>query len=95
MTSITPAAAQIENSIPAEYAVSIRALGQNRAAVEVKVRPECALRRDVDMVRVIEDDGTYLVIHMTHNEVIRGELRLSGSMTGLLSTVVREIVEGF
>lgn len=95
MASIIPAASEIENSIPAEFAVHIHPVGPYSAVVDVKVRPECAIRPNVDIVRVIEDDGTYRIIHMTHNEVTRGEVRLSGSLTGMLGTVVRELVEGF
>lgn len=96
MASIIPAAAMVENSIPAAFAVHIHPVGPYSAVVDVKVRPEAiGPAGHCDMVRVIEDDGTYRVIHMTHNEVTRGEMRLSGSMTGLLGTVVRELVEGF
>lgn len=63
--------------------------------IDVTVRPESRLRDDLDFVRVLEDDGDYRVLHLTHNEVLRGEVRLSGSLTGMLSTVVGEIIEGF
>ena len=78
-------------TVPANFI----AIANRWGGVDVRVRPEYALRTDVDFVRVTEDDGTYLVIHMTHNEVIRGEARLSNSLTGLLSAMVREIVECF
>ena len=63
---------------------------------DVTVRPESVgPSGKCDMVRVIEDDGTYRVIHMTHNQVERGEIHLRGSLTGMLGTVVRELTETF
>ena len=62
---------------------------------EVRVRPECAIRPNVDFVRIVRDDETLYVHHMNHHGVSRGTVSLSGSMAGLLSAVVTEIVEGF
>lgn len=64
-----------------------------RGWVDIHVHPERALRDNLDFVRVVEDDGTFRVISLTHNEILKGEVTLSGSMTGLLLTVVREILE--
>ena len=65
------------------------------AGVDVRVKPEYALNDRCDMVGVIDDDGTLRVVHMTHNRVIRGEVKLSGSMIGLLPAVVLEIIDAF
>lgn len=68
-------------------------LGTNAQAIDIKQRPEFGTTSD--MVRVIEDDGEYRIIHMTHNEVIKGEARLSHSLTGFVGTMVQQLVEGF
>lgn len=47
----------------------------------------------LDFLRLIEDDGTWQVIHLTHNEVIKGESRFSGSMLGWIPSVVDEFFE--
>ncbi|OCB43674.1 hypothetical protein A5721_23915 [Mycobacterium vulneris] len=65
------------------------------AGVDVHVKPEFALNDRCDIVGVMRDDDTIRVVHMTHNRVIRGEVKLSGTMTGLLTTVVLNIIETF
>lgn len=65
------------------------------AGVDVHVKPEYALNDRCDIVGVMRDDIDIRVVHMTHNRVIRGEVKLSGTMTGLLPTVVRNIVDTF
>ena len=64
-----------------------------RGWVDIHVHPERALRDKLDFVRVVEDDGTFRVISLTHNEILKGKVTLSGSMAGLLLTVVREILD--
>lgn len=65
------------------------------AGVDVRVKPEYALNDHTDAVRVMRDDETLRVLHTTHNGVICGEVKLSGTMTGLLTTVVLNIIEAF
>lgn len=78
-------------AVPDTFTVAANTYG----GVDIRVDPKAALRADVDFVRVIRDDNVLRVLHMTHNEVLRGEVTLTGSMTGLLAAVVRNIVEAF
>ncbi|SLE16140.1 Uncharacterised protein [Mycobacteroides abscessus subsp. bolletii] len=60
---------------------------------EVRVRPERAIGDKIDFVRIVTDDSTYRLIHLTHNAVCKGVATFSGSMIGLLPAVVREFCE--
>jgi hypothetical protein len=81
----------LAHTIPDTFAV----VATPYAGVDVRVKPEYALNDRTDIVGVMRDDNTIRVVHMTHNRVIRGEVKLSGTMTGLLPTVVRNIIEAF
>ncbi|MGC7194396.1 hypothetical protein RA997_22890, partial [Mycobacteroides abscessus subsp. abscessus] len=43
--------------------------------------------------RGLIEDCHYRLIHLTHNEVCKGEATFSGSMRGYLPAVVREFCE--
>lgn len=60
---------------------------------EVRVRPERAIGDKLDFARIVTADNTYRLIHLTHNEVCRGEATFVGSMLGFLPAVVREFCE--
>ena len=64
-----------------------------RGWVEVRVNPATALRDKLDFIRIVNDDGTLRVIHLTHNEVLRGEATFNNSLTGFMPTFVREMCE--
>ena len=55
--------------------------------VDIHVHP------DTDFVRVVREDNVYRILTLTRSGVVRGEAALSGSTTGLLVAVVREILE--
>lgn len=88
----TPLAAQIEAVLPFGWVVVIHRAG---AVIDVRPNPATARNKLADMVRIIADDGTYRVAHLTHNEVLCGEARLSGSLTAMVPSVVANMVEAF
>lgn len=85
---------EIIENLTASIPFTCYATANRWGGVDIKVHPSNALRHHLDFVRVAEDDGTYRVIHFTHNEVIRGEATFSNSLVGLLSTVVNDIMTG-
>lgn len=60
---------------------------------EIRVRPERAIGDKTDFARVVIEDCQYRLIHLTHNEVCKGEATFSGSTVGYLPAVVREFCE--
>lgn len=75
-----------------EFAVEF-AVDTSESWTDIRVRPERALRDDLDFIRVLADDATYRVLHMTHNGALLGEVALSGSSTGMLHMLIRELAE--
>ncbi|MEU9805459.1 hypothetical protein [Mycobacterium sp. NPDC050853] len=88
-TPVRPLIADVSDALGGDYQVTTTARGW----IEVRVRPERALSDNLDFARIVTDDGEYRLIHLTHNEVCRGEARFSGSMRGYLPAMVREFCE--
>lgn len=65
------------------------------SALVVRINPAHMLdpRRKVDYVRVLEDDNTLTVQHLTHNGLIRGEAALAGSLAFMAVDVIAAYFE--
>lgn len=85
-------AEQLDDTLSHGFVVNVT----DRGWVEVRVRPEYALRDNLDFMRVVVEDAeadAYKLVHLTHNEVIKGEARVSNDLAWLLPTMVREWCE--
>lgn len=47
----------------------------------------------LDFLRLVNDDGQWKLIHLTHNEVIKGEATLSNSFVGALYGMVSDFFD--
>ena len=83
--------AEIGHAVPQGWTVTASA----QAAVTIAVDPATAINAQADRLVVVLDDETYEIHHQNHNGVERGCIKLSGSLTGMVGTVVRELLEGF
>lgn len=85
-------AADITATLGASYKVTVN----DRGWIDIKVNPANAIGDPTkfDFFRIaIEDEAYYRVIHLTHNEVLRGDMTLTNSMTGLLHAAIRELCD--
>lgn len=85
---VRPLIADVSNALGGDYQVTAV-----QGWIEVRVRPERALSDNIDFARIVIEDCQYRLIHLTHNEVCKGEATFVGSMRGYLPAVVREFCE--
>lgn len=88
-TPVRPLIADVSDALGGDYQVTATA----PEWIEVRVRPERALSDKIDFARIVIEDCQYRLIHLTHNEVCKGEATFVGSMRGYLPALVREFCE--
>lgn len=87
-------AADITDNLAADFGDDYLVTTTTEGWTEVRVRPERAIGDKADFARVVQlDDHHFRLIHLTHNEVYKGEVTFVGSMLGFLPAVVREFCE--
>ena len=90
MTTPNPLAIELADALAPAFHVTTTEQGW----IEVRVSGAWALSDKLDFVRaVILDDHHVRLIHLTHNEICKGEASFSGSMLAYLPALVREFCE--
>lgn len=62
--------------------------------IEIRLNPEVTLRGGLEFVRILVTDvRNYRLVHLTSNEVLKGEITFIGTMCAYLPALVREFCE--
>jgi hypothetical protein len=105
----TTAAAELAIDLGYSVGENFTAEATERGWVEIRINPAHALHgtnkagravdargTECDFIRVVQEEAGepfFNLYHLTHNEVIKGEARLSNSLAGLLGAFVGEFCE--
>lgn len=85
----------ITADVAAVLGTSYQVTTNKRGWIDIRVNPANAIGDPTkfDFLRIAQDDNVYRLIHLSHNEVIKGEANFSNSMTGFLPALVLEFCE--